>query len=243
MHQALTLVQQYNGLGFMDLIRSLGWKIVLGASSDDRTHKCTTVKVSLVRCGNVPYAPLQDLLNMLSTRLVIESLNQKLGHVRQGTQVKLKLWDTYVWSGVVQPSIATGVFAKAWHLASTHFGQPGHLRTIMKGQRLNPDWSFGQYLPQDSTPAEPLKIHMVLEIHGGGSKAEAALKAKEDFIKKALQTGFDPIEVRRFAAQLYQEAGAARVRSLVSPRRMPLSSKSLSRSQANPPAGPADPRS
>lgn len=215
MHEALSLLQLYCELGLTDLIRSLGWKTILDASIDTSGIKGTSVKLGIVRCAHMTQVPIQDLQNVLATRLVLAFIQRDLQGIQQGYNVRLKLWHSYIWTGLVQGATPSGFFAHAWQKASKHLGHESCLRTIIKGQRANPEWPFSEYLDSAQEGHSPVNIHMIMELHGGGSKAEAALKTKEDFIAKALQAGLDPVDVRHFASQLYLEAGAARVRSLV----------------------------
>ena len=215
MFQALSILKTYSSLGLNDVIRSVGWKNVLDASRDDTTIRGTSVQLTFQRCAHMASIPLQDLQNLLSTRLFIAFLNDKLGNLTSGIAVSVKLWDSHVWQGFVTPTTPTGIFADAWDFASRHVGKQGHLRTLLKGARTNHEWSFQHYVTEHNPDKGPLKIHMIMEAHGGGSKAESALRTKQEFSSRVLQVGFDPIDSKQFVNQLYQEAGAARLRSLL----------------------------
>ena len=216
MFQALSLLDIYCKLGLTDLLRSLGWKTLLDSSIDDSSVRGTTVQLTIQRCCHSAFAPLQDVQNVIATRLFIAFLNMSVKPREAGIDVRVKLWDSFVWTGQVQPDTPTGILEDAWLLASQHVGKRVHLRALIRGQRLNPEWNFGEYRDLMKDTSKPTNIHMILECQGGGSKAEAALKIKEDFAARALQVGFDPIETKQFAHQVYIEAGAARVRTLLS---------------------------
>ena len=215
MFQALTALQTFCQLGVDNVLRSFGWKSILDSSGDDSRQRGTSVQLMIQRCEAAASIPIQDLQNVLATRSFVTHLNHKLKNITEGIQVKVKLWDSYVWSGLVQPSTPTGVFAEAWTLAATYWGREEQLRTIIRGQRTNPEWEFRHYLDPQATPHTEVRVHMILELQGGGSKADAAVKAKEDFAARVLQVGFDPLDTKQFVQQLYQEAGAARMRTLL----------------------------
>lgn len=215
MFQALSTLKAFCHLGLDNVLRSFGWKSVLDSSGDDQNQKGTSVQMSIQRYESHTAIPLQDLQNVLTTRLFIVVVNHKLQHHTSGIRVRVKLWDSVIWSGFVQSTTPTGVFADAWSFAAKYWGRKDQLRTIIKGQRTNPEWEFSHYLdPQLPTPEE-VRIHLVMELHGGGSKADAVLKAEEDFAARVLQVGFDPLDSKQFVQQLYQEAGAARMRTLL----------------------------
>ena len=215
MFQALSILDAYCKLGLTEVIRALGWKTVLDSSIDDPNVKGTSVQLTIQSARHSAFAPLQDLQNVIMTRLFIAYLQYHIPTNSGGTEMQVKLWDSFVWSGQVPMDTKTGVFVDAWSFATKHVGRNGSLRVLLRGQRLNPEWRFDQYHDLFPSGGTRINLHMVMELQGGGSKAEAAIKTKEDFVARALQVGFDPLETRNFAQQLYQEAGAARVRSLL----------------------------
>lgn len=175
----------------------------------------TSVQLTIQKNRTSAFATLQDLQNVIVARLFVAYLMHHL-HQNQGDfMVRVKLWDSFVWSGPVHFTTNIGLFCEAWSSASQHMGKHSGIRILAKGDRLNPDLSFEEYRELFGDHPQSVNLHVVLELHGGGSKAEAAIKTKEDFVARALQVGFDPLETKQFAHQLYQEAGAARMRSLL----------------------------
>lgn len=106
----------------------------------------------------------------------------------------------------------TGVFAESWSIAARSFGGGGELRTLVRGQRTNHEWAWSHYTEHWKLGDRPVSVQLVFQQEGGGSKADAAVKLKDEFTARVLQLGFDPIETKSFVIQLYQEAGAARLR-------------------------------
>ena len=215
MHHALWLLHQFTILGWSDIIRALGWKTVLDTHPGSGITSPKHVQLSLQRCRNASGVTLQALLNVLTTRLTIRLLEQEVRCATDGSSIRVKLWDSIIWEGKISTTTVSGVFANAWSRAARFFGSGGELRTIIRGQRTNPEWKLQHYLQTDQTAQRPQTIHLVFQLEGGGSKAEAVVKLKEDFTARLLQLGFDPIDTRQFVIQLYQEAGAARLRHVL----------------------------
>ncbi|CAK9048820.1 unnamed protein product [Durusdinium trenchii] len=215
MHDALWLLHQFTVLGWSDIIRALGWKTVLDSHPGSGITSPKQVQLSMTRCRNASGVALQALLNVLTTRLTLLLLNQAEPPESTGFAVQVKLWDSYIWEGMVTPETLSGKFASAWSKAASCFGRHDELRTIIRGRRTNPDWTIQHYLDDNATRDRPLRIHLILQLEGGGTKAEAAAKLKDDFTERVLQLGYDPIEAKQFVTQLYQEAGAARLRHVL----------------------------
>ena len=215
MHDALWLLHQFTVLGWSDIIRALGWKTVLDSHPGNGITSPKQVQLSMTRCRNASGVALQALLNVLTTRLTLLLLNQAEPPESTGFAVQVKLWDSYIWEGMVTPETLSGKFASAWSKAASCFGRHDELRTIIRGRRTNPDWTIQHYLDDNATRDRPLRIHLILQLEGGGTKAEAAAKLKDDFTERVLQLGYDPIEAKQFVTQLYQEAGAARLRHVL----------------------------
>lgn len=130
--------------------------------------------------------------------------------------IRVKLWSPYIFEGYVPYRTPTDFFARAWADANCTFGGDGELRTLIKGQRTNPDWPFAEYIDSTSTQTKPYAVNLVFQLEGGSTKADQAAKLKEDFSARALQVGFDPVDTKQFVIHLYQEAGAARLRRVMS---------------------------
>ena len=215
MHDALWILHQFTLMGWTDIVRALGWKTVLDTHPGSGITSPKQVQLSLQRCRNASGVTLQALINVLITRLTIRLLEGEVKHLDEGPPVRVKLWESIIWEGRISPETLSGVFATTWSRAASFFGMTRELRTLVHGQRTNPEWSIRHYINTDPAPQKPHTIQLIMQIEGGGSKAEAAVKLKEDFTARLLQLGFDPIDTRQFVTQLYQEAGAARLRHML----------------------------
>ena len=99
-----------------------------------RVHQSS---LALFGVAHMTQVPIQDLQNVLATRLVLAFIQRDLQGIQQGYNVRLKLWHSYIWTGLVQGATPSGFFAHAWQKASKHLGHESCLRTIIKGQRAN----------------------------------------------------------------------------------------------------------
>ena len=70
--------------------------------------------------------------------------------------------------------------------------------------------TLATYLPASHTPTSVMKIHFVMQQHGGGSKMDAHHRLKQQAIEFLLQCGANAADVNSFVHDLYEKAGMAR---------------------------------
>lgn len=192
------------------MIHRLGWSIAIEPPPGDTLNQ---PKVTFRRKLDVPSVDMQAF-RMAITTLIARALFPRESTAHDTVKVQLKLWDTWTpefsWPG----SLRIDQILEPWRQASRHTGEESRLRAICHGTRLNEDFALDAYRSL-MQPQSALRIHMVLHIHGGGSKLEANQKLRQTLAEFMLQIGADPVGVNEFVRDLCDKAGLSRVQHVL----------------------------
>eukprot|EP00435_Cladocopium_sp_Y103_P041072 s1577_g11.t1 len=157
-------------IGILALIRSCGW------------HLLTTLNVDpdflprevylLTRCDRLAMSP-RALCQLILTRIFIMHMRLYEEAPKMGDQVfiSVKLWKSWIWHGVAGSQDNTKFIHDAWHFAHRLFGDTTPIRLVANGVQVNQDWPIHHYIRHDEHGRPTLKIHVVLQLQGGGPPA------------------------------------------------------------------------
>ena len=124
--------------------------------------------------------------------------------------IRIKFWSLWQPAKTLDKSTRVEDILKPWRIASRHVGKPSHLRAVFRGQQLMNEHTLSSYLPSVDS-RDVMKVHLVLELQGGGNKREAHQKLRQSIVECLLQSGADPASVNVFTKDLYEKAGFARL--------------------------------
>eukprot|EP00435_Cladocopium_sp_Y103_P012417 s727_g3.t1 len=170
-NQVHAFIHWIEKIGVHALVRSCGWQFLTQLNQEPPT---VPLEVYLLPCADrFPVAP-RALCQLVIERIFINQLkfhatNPMLG---ENVRVSLKLWRTWVWTGQIGDGENTQFIHQAWLLAHRFFGDSTPIRLVSQGNQLNPDWPISHYVQTTGTGEKILKIHAVLQMHGGGPSPE-----------------------------------------------------------------------
>eukprot|EP00435_Cladocopium_sp_Y103_P018274 s3651_g4.t1 len=157
--------------GVHALIRSCGWQFLSQLNQDPAS---VPVEVYLLpRSDRLPAAP-RALCQLVIERIFINQIKFRATNPMLGDNVcvSLKLWRTWIWTGTIGSEETTQFIHQAWQLAHQFFGDSTPIRLITQGSQINPDWSISNYMQTTGPGEHIMKVHVVLQLHGGGPSDE-----------------------------------------------------------------------
>ena len=140
----------------------------------------------------------------LNTRLLIQSFPDGLDDDGENIQVHLKLWDAVVFQGFCKPDATIATLIDKWEMFSNLHGNQTCLRTVHRGQNIMPHVKFGELLNNES---QIIKLHAVLQLHGGGNKQDALQDVKHALAIFMMGQGADLKDVSYVLEVLGRNAG------------------------------------
>ena len=165
-------------IGVHAIVRSLGWHFLvqLDVDSDD-TPKDVILTSKSGRLSIQPNAICQLLMTKIFINQV--KLIEERHRGDSPVQVSLKLWNTWVWSAPVDGSNTTDFIHEAWRVAHELFDEHVPIVLIAHGQRINRDFPIDQYAKIDDDGLKYLKMHLVIQLKGGGPSTPVSLQPAE----------------------------------------------------------------
>ena len=124
--------------------------------------------------------------------------------------VKVKFWETWSPEFTWPRTTLVNDVVRPWSRASQHTGDRSEVRAIYMGKQMSNEFLLQSYLPPASAQTV-MRIHCVLQLHGGGNKVEAAQQLRQGLVEFFLQSGADPLQVNDHAKFLVEKAGTATV--------------------------------
>lgn len=123
----------------------------------------------LPRFGRLAVPP-QAVAQIIITRVFLNQISlvdERFADDRS-VLVSIKLWDSWIWEREIDENMTTQFIHDAWQCAHEMFGNWSPCRLIAFGQQVNPDWQIKHYDQRDSSGKRTLRIHVILQIRGGG---------------------------------------------------------------------------
>lgn len=154
----------------VDFLQCMGWHFTL--SIDDMEATKTTL-VMTSKPGQI-HAPLETARMFLISRVFIASMPTIPGshHV---FQLRIKLWDTWIWRGKLDDNFIGHGIIRAWDQASIMVGFHITMRLVTNGQQANPDFMISEYQKVDT---DEVKMYLIPMLHGGGGQSDAVSVAE-----------------------------------------------------------------
>ena len=181
---ALKVVQFVKQSGLLHSLKTVGWTVYMAPVSGGND---TNFDVIIAPIMNQLSLPMQHMQMCVTPRLMVSQLPATKQTGENLRHVCFKLWDSWVWDGMVEPSQKVGIFTQAWYDISDFLGHPSELRIIIGGKNIMPEVTFDQF-PQEK---ESLRMFAVLQLQGGGNKTDAMIEAKNHIAVYMLNQGSD----------------------------------------------------
>ena len=198
---AFKILKFYQCRGLSEVLKCLGWSIqIIPEAGGCRHHVLVTI-------AKLPYRlamKCSQIQMCLNTRLLIQSLPDGLDDDGENIQVHLKLWDAVVFQGFCKPDATIATLIDKWEMFSNLHGNQTCLRTVHRGQNIMPHVKFGELLNNES---QIIKLHAVLQLHGGGNKQDALQDVKHALAIFMMGQGADLKDVSYVLEVLGRNAG------------------------------------
>eukprot|EP00438_Fugacium_kawagutii_P003683 Skav206823 [mRNA] locus=scaffold3672:35337:40454:+ [translate_table: standard] len=165
--------------GLENIIRAVGWEMTMVCSCNPFTDDNKDVELRLTRAPDRLALQPQHFENVLRTMIFVSLLDLAVSNENEVTRVAIKLWSTWVWSRWVSTDSWLSFITNAWRCANGFFDEDGEMRLIHQGKMLNPDLRIRDYC-NASDPGEIFKVHMVLQLRGGGPSQKRPLEDVRD---------------------------------------------------------------
>lgn len=193
-------------IGLEALIQRLGWSIMIQPGSSDAQD----LPQLLFRPRVVVPSVDGKSFRTICTTTIAQALLPPQIPTRGEIIAQLKMWDTwtpeYTWS---QHTLVRDI-VEPWSRASAHTGERSEMRVLHIGRQMSNEFTLKSDLPSGEQQTV-LRIHCVLQLHGGGSKLDANHQMRQNVVEFLLQAGADPLQVNGHVKMLCEKAGTARV--------------------------------
>ena len=166
-HQALRQLSELIQTTALDkVMTALGWFFVIDAdafvSNDIRCIRLLKKPAAL----SVTH---DDVVYCIALQLFLIRIRawEKIGP-NPTVLCKIKLWNSQVWEGLIDPNITMDHFNAAWETIAGWFKISKPWRYIINGRSVNTEWAVRGFVSSDEHGASHIKIFMILGLQGGG---------------------------------------------------------------------------
>ena len=154
--------------GTTQMLHALGWHFV--AAYDDQGHVNMDC-LFLVRRAATFNAMVPDITMFIMTRFFILGINQPTlypSSEETGIQVHLKLWNSWIWKGLIPPHMSLVPIEMIWIGLALYFKCELCIRFILHGRQINPEYALSANASSDQIA----KIFLNMSLRGGAGKPE-----------------------------------------------------------------------
>ena len=167
------IVQHFHRISLDVVVKTVGWMMVMVPNPTSQQKDAKLLFVKQPGCLSATH----DAMKMLIfTRLAAVFLPGYDFSVENTIQMRIKLWDFLIWSGVTVDRKLED-FLQACVKAGDFIGCQIPLNMIIKGRQANRDFSLKEYLRNEDDMTsdnldeqELIRLHLVTQLHGGGQK-------------------------------------------------------------------------
>lgn len=191
-------------------MQRLGWFLAIQPARHDSLD---TPQIVIRRRTEVPSVDPKVFHTSITTSLARALLPREIPSINE-LVVRVKFWDTwspdYTWP--LQTTVADLV--RPWSIASRRTGERSEMWALFGGKQMSNEYTTQSYR-RDPNDTSVMRIHFVLQLHGGGSKLDAHLKVRQSVVELLLQMGADSLRVNDFAREVLEKGGLTRVQHLL----------------------------
>lgn len=130
-------------------------------------------------------------------------------------RIKAKYLDHWVLDGKFAAHKPCAIFNHPWNEVSRRMEENTRLRMICRGKVLIDERRLGDVVDEDNHPCPELKIHYVLQLHGGGvkqQKPDSVTTTKNDLARLFLQIGCELHQTTQAVENLIKMNGIAAIK-------------------------------
>eukprot|EP00438_Fugacium_kawagutii_P000084 Skav218698 [mRNA] locus=scaffold1346:239565:244640:+ [translate_table: standard] len=149
--------------GLYDCLGAFGWRFTTEIEMAPEQLK-KEICLSNVP-GKLAVRP-QAIMHIFITRVMVRLLDAFSTSDEGAIEIRIKLWNTWIWKGQVAKDTLMMFVTNAWLDASSMFGNETPMRMIVKGRQVMPETAAGNIA--NLRDGEKISLHLVLAMHGGG---------------------------------------------------------------------------
>ena len=165
-HVIEEIIHSLRNSGILQMIKPFGWCF---ASTVPQTEDEHDLQVTLMRIPGVLSIETSDLRNCLLCFLFLAELaNFELMGPSPRIEVHLKLLGYDVWHGFMNRFSKCESFDQIWNKVAGVLHIHAQLRYIVAGRQVNPEMHLCDYMTDEMTAQNEIRIHTLLELRGGG---------------------------------------------------------------------------
>ena len=199
-------------MGLDIVLAKLGWALTIDFAFDAGVPIPVLHLVPLLKGGmnDLQSCSRSLIRSVLSSALFVYSMPLFTSPLANPVNVKLKLWNTWIYHGLIDGSSPVGILIDLWNKVMNFTGSDIALRIISRGKRVNPDRSIQEYVdPQHSHGVPEIKFMLITGLTGGGkpAKTEDSVKAKNALATFLLERGADLQTTSVFTEKVVTSAG------------------------------------
>eukprot|EP00435_Cladocopium_sp_Y103_P033730 s2880_g8.t1 len=188
--RVVRLMRDLHASGMEHIMMQLGWYTVMHIESSSEP---ALVKMLIIPRLEMSCVSLRTIRSFLIGAFTARSMPipAALPDPEQAF-VRVKFENAYILEGRLSIFTYARVFAEPWAKATALFGQASQIRMVANGKQMNPDFPIETYARTDHSGRLTLKIHLILQLQGGGaskSPTDAIIKQKNEIAKHLLDQG------------------------------------------------------
>eukprot|EP00434_Breviolum_minutum_P001907 symbB.v1.2.001687.t1/scaffold93.1/size335462/2 len=150
-----------------DIVRVLGWHFTKPAFDHPQSGEESIFLTRIPGALSVLQSDLRVFISGFFSTKIIQNI--KIDKDPNEIECTIKLWEQIVWKERVASYAYLRPITSAWRAITGFWGKPSYIRLVAKGKQLNPDFPVSDYIDSNSSlQFRKLKIHVVLEMRGGG---------------------------------------------------------------------------
>ena len=175
-HQTLQHVTEFFQKTALDeVLEALGWILVVDA---DAFVAQDVQRLRILRKSASIALVHDDLVYFLAVQLFLTRIRNwsDIGH-NPTIFCRLKLWNTWIWEGLIDANVTLDHFNRVWEMITGWFCISKPWRYVVNNRTVNPSWPLHGFVTQDQSGAGELKIYLLLGMHGGGPSEPVDLRS------------------------------------------------------------------
>eukprot|EP00438_Fugacium_kawagutii_P035289 Skav201140 [mRNA] locus=scaffold4217:208928:214363:- [translate_table: standard] len=199
--------------GLEQIMNELGWQNLVRFPEFRPGARVQMVVVPIpgMRCH-----PLTTTRGFIISALTYCRMPPSLSYHESLVRVQINLWGTIITDGYFKKDMLCGHFNRPWNEVTTFQDQPSEMRLIFRGKQMSAEYKLQDYLPEG---VNVMKVHLVLQLRGGGpplpgssrDKPDAITRARNDVAKLLLEMGCDLQATSAAVQNLIKKSGLTAV--------------------------------
>ncbi len=206
-HDPGVVMEFFHHVGLDVALHQLGWECILESSDEEK-------RVSIKSRAFAEH-PVQQCCQQSVVRSVIASALSTLALplpevlLDNPVFVKVKLWNAWIFAGLIDGNTNVGIFTDPWTQVMTFMQSEFPLRIVSCGRNVNPDCPIMDFVEKDPLQYPHVKFMLVGSLCGGGKagKHDEIVQQKNALATFLLERGADLQTTSIFSEKIVKTAG------------------------------------